>query len=258
MISRSASAAPRAPNSSSWSSGTRPHSHSSKLPSRTAHRRVALGVTGLDNDAVLVEPDQPLAIGVGRVDVDGATVSRRTASPEGGHEHGEHLVDPVDRELRLDRADRQPDGLLGVHAVNRRLLGHPPGPEPGPLVVRRERIHRPVRIVDRAEVGDELVERHPVPVDDAVVGRHGEHPVLPRRSLHRAGPQDHAGPGVDHADVTQELGRVPPGRGGDRRRGIGRRGLTERSALPFHDPGPVERHHARSNVLAGRPKGVRT
>ena len=107
-----------------------------QLASGSAHGGVALGVTRLDDDGTLVEADQPLALDIGGVEVHGAAVAGGAVGAERRHEHGEQLVDPVDAERRVDRLDRPSDGLLGVDAVHRRLLGHPPWPEAGAAVGR--------------------------------------------------------------------------------------------------------------------------
>ena len=90
---------------------------------------VTLGVLRGHHEVVAVAHDQPLPLGVGAVQVHRHAVERGHPSGQAGQEHGEELVDAVDRQLGVGRRRRLARRELGVDPVDAGLLGAPPVPE---------------------------------------------------------------------------------------------------------------------------------
>ncbi len=185
-----------------------------------------------------VVADHPLAGAPGHVR--GVHVQRLAGGQPGGPQvrlaagrpgqHRQPFVDPVGRDVRGDGGPPAPGRLLpgrqrelGVHDVDRGLVGHPPRPEPGGLLLA-ERPDR--RVTGLPERGDQPVRAGAEP--SGVLGRVIRDPpagdLTERDGLRGPGADDLRRPALGPADVGGQLPQRPVRAGGHGRGEVGAAG----------------------------------
>ena len=178
---------------------------------RSAQRGIALGVLAHDAQPVAVALDEPFAGDVGAVHVEAAGRELEVlAHTESRHDELEVLVDPVARQLRIDRR-RRADRGLGIPAVDDGLVRLAPRPDTSDLGDRERMPRRPVE-VDRGERVDRVRRRPPGATAPSRCRDPGEASTSGGAASSTARRAQRCTPPM----MSRETGEIPPRTGRDR------------------------------------------
>ena len=220
---------------------------------RGPRRRRPLGMALAELDPGGQQPHQPLALGVGGVQVQGlAAPADGGALGVGGQEHLQQLGHPVSGQRRRDRPGVAV-GALGVDPVHGRLLGHAPVPEPDRLLGAVEGPHGSLG-VGGLQHGQQLVQALGVPAEQLGPSRGRRRPGIRRRG--QAPADDLQLVPVHHAGVQDQVGDGPPRAGRHRRVEPLAGGRRERRAVVAERLEVVGRVHPGSLPDARQRRGV--